>query len=289
MLFSGLFYRILFFAFIQFLFQPVWNQDYENSDLLNAYDIKFYFLDLKINNTSINFEGNVKILAELVNPDVDSVAVELIQEITLDSVWLDGEKTNFTHSNDVICMAIPSDFVKGELFQMTFFYKLQDVETDKRLGIFNRQYNNQFLVTYTLSEPYYSKTWFPCKQVLSDKADSIYIFLTMADSLMAGANGLLTNISYLENNEKRYEWKSYYPVAYYLLSFAVANYMDYSFMASTADGDSVLIQNYIYNDSLYFQENKILYLLHLCLMVFLVLSLLYLLLHQTKGPYYLCQ
>jgi aminopeptidase N len=99
--------------------------------------------------------------------------------------------------------------------------------------------------------------WFPCKQDLQDKADSVYVFLSTDSDLKAGSNGILTAQIPLPGNRIRYEWKSRYPVDYYLISFAVGNYMDYSFYARNAEGsDSILIQNYIYNHPDYFEQNK---------------------------------
>jgi aminopeptidase N len=223
---------------------------------LNNYDVTFYFLDLEVNNTSIDLSGCVTVQAVLVNPETDTLVLELIDEVTVDSVLLDGDNLPFSHSDDFVIFALPPGYQEEDLLEMKVFYNITGIETNRRLGIFNRETSDGKQVTYTLSEPYYAKTWFPCKQVLSDKADSVYVFLTMADTLMAGSNGLLTHVEPLGNDRKRYEWKSYYPVAYYLPSFSVANYMDYSFMASAGDGDSVLIQNYIYNDSIYFLKNK---------------------------------
>jgi aminopeptidase N len=240
----------------QFNFQSASSQDSIYHGLLDSYDVKFYFLDLNVNNTSIDLDGRVSILAELLESDIDSLALELRQEVTIDSIWIDGNLSSYIHSDDFVRFALPSGYEKNDLVQMTVFYKVHDIETDRRIGIFNRQSIIGKSVTYTLSEPYFSSSWFPCKQVLADKADSVYVFLSIGDSLMAGSNGILSNVSLLENGRKRYEWKSYYPVAYYLISFSVADYLDYSFMASLANGDSVLVQNYLYNDSLYFLENK---------------------------------
>jgi len=205
---------------------------------------------------SINLEGKVEIIAELVKSDIDTLALELNQEAIVDSVFIGITKVTFIHSDDFLRFAILPGFERNDLIHMTVFYKIQDTETERRIGIFNKQSSSGTNVTYTLSEPFYAKSWFPCKQILTDKADSVYIFLTMADSLMAGSNGILSDIIVHENNKKTYQWKSFYPIAYYLLSFAVADYMDYSFMASVTHEDSVLVQNYIYNDSLFFLENK---------------------------------
>ena len=87
-------------------------------------------------------------------------------------------------------------------------------------------------VTYTLSEPYEAKDWFPVKQDLLDKADSVWVFITTREGLMGGSNGLLTRISHPEPGKITYEWKTRYPTDFYLISFTVADYTDYSFYHS---------------------------------------------------------
>ena len=53
----------------------------------------------------------------------------------------------------------------------------------------------------------------------------------------------------MPGNKLRYEWKSNYPIAYYLISFAVSEYQEYNIYAHPAGmgGDSLLIQNFIYD------------------------------------------
>ena len=64
-----------------------------------------------------------------------------------------------------------------------------------------------------------------------------------------GSNGLLENTVTLPNEKVRYEWKSRYPIDYYLISIAVGEYIDYRNYAHPAGlNDSILIQNYVYNN-----------------------------------------
>jgi aminopeptidase N len=53
----------------------------------------------------------------------------------------------------------------------------------------------------------------------------------------------------LGNGNTRYEWKTSYPIDYYLISFDVSDYQDYSIYAHPDEmgDDSLLIQNLIYN------------------------------------------
>jgi len=66
---------------------------------------------------------------------------------------------------------------------------------------------------------------------------------------MAGSNGVLEAITPMPNNKVRYEWKSTYPISYYLISVAVAEYVDYTIYATPkGQNDSIKIVNYIYNN-----------------------------------------
>ena len=102
-------------------------------------------------------------------------------------------------------------------------------------------------MTYTLSEPRNARDWFPVKQVLEDKIDSVTFSLVCDKELLAGSNGLLVDVRE-EGSDHILTWKTNYPMAYYLISFAVADYMDYSFYAPLSnENDSILVQNYLYD------------------------------------------
>ena len=61
----------------------------------------------------------------------------------------------------------------------------------------------------------------------------------------------------MPGGKARYEWKSRYPTAYYLLSFAVADYRDYTIYAHPKGVDKpVPVQNFIYNRDGYLDENR---------------------------------
>jgi aminopeptidase N len=102
---------------------------------------------------------------------------------------------------------------------------------------------------YTFSDPYLAEDWWPSKQDLTDKIDSADIWITVDDTLKAGSNGLLKAVTPLPGNKERYEWKTNYPIDYYLISVVVAPYSDYSYYMHYTDGsgDSMLIQNYVYD------------------------------------------
>lgn len=222
----------------------------QQTPLLHHYDVKFYHLDIAVERTSIDIEGQVSILAQVTTPVLDTFAFELINALGIDSVLINGINSTFTRTGDEVFVKVLPGIAQGNMVEARIFYGGTPSSGGFFSGISNAQsptWGNR--ITWTLSEPFNARQWFPCKQVLPDKADSVYVFITTSDENKAGSNGLLENIVPLPGNKVRYEWKSRYPINYYLISIAVGKYVDYSFYAHPAGlNDSILIQNYIYDN-----------------------------------------
>ncbi|MDD3876200.1 MAG: M1 family aminopeptidase [Bacteroidales bacterium] len=218
--------------------------------LLYQYDVIFYHLDIAVERTSVDVEGNVKIKSKVVSSQLDTFAFELVPELNIDSVLIDGTLRNFTRSGDEVFVEIVPPLAQNVVFDAVIYYGGTPQSGGFFSGISNAtspSWGNQ--ITWTLSEPFNAKSWFPVKQVLSDKADSVYIFVTTDASNKVGSNGLLTAIDSLGNNKVCYKWISHYPIAYYLISVTVGEYIDYSFYAHPANfADSILVQNFIYDN-----------------------------------------
>ena len=230
-----------------------------NTSSMDNYDVKFYRLDIEASDTTTFISGSATILVEITGSPSDELTLELVNDYTVDSVLADSEKAEFIHQDDELTVSTGKDYTTGTLVSIQVFYSGSADAADDNPGIYNKpSYQLGRNVTYTISEPYYSKKWFPCKQVTTDKADSVYVFVTTESGLKAGSNGILTSTVTLPGNKVRYEWKSRYPIAYYLISIAVADYYDYSFyMDINGSGDSLLIQNYIYNTPGFLETNKV--------------------------------
>jgi len=223
--------------------------------MLNNYDVTFYKLDLEVSDTTNFIKGDVTIHARVVNKPLDTLVIELADAMEIEKVSMNGKQYLFNHENDEIHIYVKPSAPVDDIIKVQVFYHGYPEKDDKPCGLYNSFSHNRN-VTWTLSEPFSSKCWFPCKQVLKDKADSVYVFLTTDEYCKAGSNGLLTGVVPLGNGKVRYEWRSKYPIAYYLISFAVARYSEYNIYAKPEGMvDSVLIQNYVYSDE-YIVENK---------------------------------
>ncbi len=229
----------------------IFNPDYNwQSQYLFDYDVTSYILDIEVSDTTTFVSGNAFINAKaLVN--LDTFAFELIPEQTIEHILFNGElMDNYYRDGDNVIIPV-NEVEAGSDIVARIYYHGKPPEGGFFSGVTNDYSPGwQKHVTWTLSEPFAAKDWFPVKQDLEDKADSAILFFTTSASNMVGSQGLLTNIVDVGDNMKRYEWKTNYPIDYYLISFAVADYTDYSIYAHPIQmsGDSLLIQNFLYNN-----------------------------------------
>lgn len=222
------------------------------------YDILFYHLNLDVSDTSTFIQGYVTIRLKSVVALLEQVVLDFSDLLVLDSVTVNKRRQTFSRSADELTVNLGDPAVSNEIISLDVYYRGPGNDVYIPSGIYNKHvfsWNND--VTWTLSEPFSAKYWFPCKQSLTDKADSVYLFLSTDKNLKAGSNGLLTASVPLAGDRIRYEWKSRFPIAYYLISFTVSDYIDYSFyVRPKGTQDSILIQNYIYNNPEYLLQNK---------------------------------
>ena len=221
--------------------------------LTEGYDVNFYFLDVNLERTSTYISGVVEIHASSIVDLLDTILFELHENLTINSISVNGTGiSNYTRVGSAVI--IPATYTNGDYFVIRIDYEgtPPNAISDPLggTGIVNGSSGTLGgLVTWTKSEPFSAFEWFPCKQSLTDKADSVYVFVTTDSSNMAGSNGILTDVVDLGNGKERYEWKSNYAIDYYLISIAVAEYVEYSIYANPVGSTNpILIQNFIYNN-----------------------------------------
>ena len=220
--------------------QPQYNS------LSDGYDVKFYGIDLEAGNSSVYISGNVTIGATVVASVLDTFVFELHPDYTIDSIRVNGLVEDYLTDYDDVIIPLSPGIPEDERIDVQVFYH-GAITKNGWAGI---MHSGGYHVTFTLTEPLYAKDWFPCKQVLTDKADSVFVFITTDESLKTGSNGLLTADVPLGGGKVRHEWKTFYPTAFYLISFAVGDYYEYDIYAKPQGiNDSILIQNYLYSET----------------------------------------
>ncbi|UOG77009.1 T9SS type A sorting domain-containing protein [Hymenobacter tibetensis] len=222
---------------------------------MDRYDVKYYKLDIALENNSRNVSGSVRMLARTLAQPLDSVAFELYPTFTIDSVVVNGRRsTGLRRVGSDATAAIPQGIPATTLFTTLIYYR--GTAPNGSSAAIGNALNTRFVnnygvnVTWSLSEPFSAHEWWPCKQVLTDKADSLDVWVTTSSINKVGSNGTLQRVTALPNSKSRYEWKHRVkPIAYYLVSVAVAPYIEYTNYANPAGGPQIPIVNYVYNQT----------------------------------------
>lgn len=215
------------------------------------YNVKHYGLDLEMTNLSTFITGKV-VMSAVSKTSLDTIVYELFPSLSITSILLNGNSVPFRREGAAVKIA--ANFAPGTAFKVSTSYNgtPPDGSTNPLGGSgmtndVSPSWSNQ--VTWSLSQPFSAYEWWPCKQSLKDKIDSVDVWITVPSVCKAGSNGLLKKIVPIPGGKSQYQWKHKHSICYYLVSVAVAKYIEYNFYAHPAGTtDSIFIQNYIYDN-----------------------------------------
>jgi aminopeptidase N len=213
------------------------------------YDITYHRIYWEVNPSELYIKGSITSYFKTLTDGFSVVNFDLIDPLKTDSVIYHKKKLSFSHANDLLKINLPSALSKETLDSVTVYYQGMPVSASG-FGSFEATFHNNVPILWTLSEPYGAKEWWPCKQTLTDKIDSIDIYVKTPSGNKVGSNGKLMYEKTTGNSTITY-WKHRYPIATYLVAIAVTNYVSFSDYATVNEqNDQVEILNYVYPESL---------------------------------------
>jgi aminopeptidase N len=219
------------------------------------YDVHFVHLNLNVERTTKTMSGSARSVATVTSTSIDTFGCVLHQVMIIDSARVNGVLSTVSRKDSIVKLKTPGTILNGQTVDAIIYYHGTPPVGGSAIGSgfsngTSTSWGNQ--CTWSLSESLAGYHWWPCKQILTDKIDSSWVFITTDSTNKAGSNGLLKNTVVVPGGKKRYEWKSITPIAYYLISVAVAKYKEYNLYAHPLylPGDSIWIQNYIYDNAI---------------------------------------
>jgi aminopeptidase N len=212
------------------------------------YDLSYHRFNWFIDPAEKFIKGSVTSYFKTLQFQVDLISFELYNKMTVDSVILDNRNQVFDLTTaDELSVLLDVQLPINHYDSITVYYHGIPGPGTSYEGMVQDLHNGQPII-YTFSEPYYAKEWWPCKNDLSDKIDSIDVFITTPRQFKAASNGILVGQS-LEGEFATYHWKHRYPIATYLIAIAVTDYTVYSDYVITGT-DSLEIMNFIFPEDL---------------------------------------
>lgn len=218
-----------------------------------SYDLVYQRLDLEVDPAVNYISGSVVSDVKFLKENLAELHFDLSSSLVVDSIHFDSELIDYQHINDKIIIPLPSPIQNNSYHQVAVFYHGAPPGTG--FGSFIVSNHNSTPVLWTLSEPYGAKEWWPCKESLSDKIDSIDVYITCPSQYKSASNGKLISDDVSENTRTAH-WQHRYPIATYLVAIAVTDYETYSDFLDLEDGKQIEILNYIYPEYLATAKSK---------------------------------
>ncbi|MGY0391368.1 M1 family aminopeptidase [Bizionia sp. KMM 8389] len=220
------------------------------------YDIKYHRLDLNIDPAVAFISGDVTTYYEA-KEALSQITFELTDNMTVSQVTQRGANLVFSqNSDDEVVITLPQTLNQGVLDSLTISYSGNPESSG--FGSFEQTTHNGTPIVWTLSEPYGAKGWWPCKQDLIDKIDSIDVYLTTPqftpnnEAYVSVSNGLEISQT-VSGTSKTTRFKHTYPIPAYLVAIAATNYSVYSHEVAN-NGEPFDIVNYVYPENLTYAQ-----------------------------------
>ncbi|MEP6749149.1 MAG: M1 family aminopeptidase [Bacteroidota bacterium] len=215
----------------------------------SSYDIVYHRISVTVDpgTSGAITNGSVTTYFKTRINNFTTMGFDFDQAMTLGAVKYHGTTVTATHSSNVLTITIPNIATKGTLDSVTVFYSGTPVApvTSVPSGY---NYSSAYKCIYTLGEAFRGNTWWPCRDSLVDKIDSVDVIVTTPSAYRAGSNGIVTETVVGPN--RICTWKSRHPIATYMINFAAADYTNYQFNATSLT-HTVPVLNYLYTSSDY--------------------------------------
>ena len=211
--------------------------------IVNNYDLKYHRFFLFADPSKSSISGSVTSYFVSTQTGMESIQFELYKTISADSAFYHGVKKSPAHNGNVVTVPFDKSVAQGSLDSVTIFY--HGDPTASGFGSFGREIHAGAWALWTLSEPYGASDWWPSKNDLTDKIDSIDMFVVTPKGNHVASNGMLISETPYGPNAVLAHWKHRYPIASYLIAIASTNYARFSDYYVTADS-SLEVLNYVY-------------------------------------------
>ncbi len=221
--------------------------------LPDNYDLKYCKLMLEVDPAVKFIRGAVQTMF-FHDSVLSEIQFELSDSLVADSAINNGNLQQFIHTGNILKINLDQPLIAGSFDSVTVYYHGVPAG-NTGFGAFASEIHgpNNVPVMWTLSQPFGAKDWWPCKQDLNDKIDSVDMEVTAPSIYKVASNGLLVS-ELTSGNLKTTRWSHHYPIAAYLIAFAVTDYTIFNNQVNLSAG-TLNVLNYVYPESVSDAQN----------------------------------
>lgn len=228
------------------------SQERGNAD--TTFNVTFYDLkaEVSIDPNNRYIRGNLLCRFTSRVDGLAGIILSLQHALQVDSIT--GHAASYSVSGDSIRITLDRTYGRGETAQVRVWYQGVPQLAGGYKGLRYETHHSGEPVIATLSTPYLAHYWYPCKDGPEDKADSVYLDITVPDTSINGnkviavSNGLLENVL-TENGKTTYSWRHRYPIVTYYVMMAISNYTHFQQSFAGQGGESFPIDYYVFREN----------------------------------------
>ena len=219
-----------------------------NPNTLN-YDVTYHKLELTVNPAISFISGKITTIYTAIS-NMDTLTFDLSSPLVVSSVKINNSSLSFSQNTSELVITLPTTQFAGTQATVEVIYS--GAPPQNGFGAFTSTTHGTPAkpVIFTLSEPFGARDWWPCKQDLNDKINSIDVYITAPSQYISVSNGVEPELPVINGTQKTTHFHHGYPIPAYLICMAVTNYAVYTQLPSSATPTVTYpIVNYIYPET----------------------------------------
>jgi aminopeptidase N len=217
------------------------------------YDVLQQTLNVTVD-PAVHFISGTVTTTYVATEPMSTLTFDLANELTVTAVTRNSVSLPFTqNSNDELVITLPA--VQNTGVQATVVITYNGAPPTGQDAFVTSSHSGTPIL-WTLSQPYGSKDWWPCKEDLNDKINGLDVYITAPSQYVSVSNGLQAGVVTNGNGTKTTHFHHSYPIPAYLVAIAVTNYSIFTQTAGTAPNTFPIV-NYIYPEHLSFVQPQL--------------------------------
>ena len=216
------------------------------------YDVTYQKLEFTVNPAVYFINGKVTTTFKALE-SMTAVIFDLNSDLTVSSVKQNNVAVPFTQSDEELEITLQNTLSIGNFATVEIIYAGAPSAGEDAFTISSHAGTP---ILWTLSEPYGARDWWPCKQDLNDKINTIDIYITAPSQYVSVSNGMQISKIPNGNGTSTTHFSHGYPIPAYLVAIAVTNYQIFTQTAGTVPNTFPIV-NYIYPENFASASNNV--------------------------------
>ncbi len=209
-----------------------------NPKTQRAIDVLHYQIKLDLHPEEKKIFGDVTIKMKVNDKQLSKIDINFYDNLAIRDLRLNDTQVKYDRSEKLLSMHNNNNTIDTAVIKIIY----EGTPQSLGFGSFNfEKVDNRYQV-YTLSEPVFASTWFPCVDLPDDKAlTDVYITNDSSDVSLSNGKLMETKTS---GARRTYHWKTFYPISTYLIALYSGNYKTVSQKYLSISGDSLKLFYY---------------------------------------------